>query len=147
MDSCLGKADTDEQRREMIEYQGKACKLILSEGRKVFDLSQEKKAVRERYGHELVRPIRTAGPPLVEADVGVKFVKIFWQRGGGAFGGWDTHDDAQFLGQGIRNQWRLRPRDVGPVGGPCPARASWRAPWFWPAARWAAIRAVMQTGI
>ncbi len=38
------------QCRQMVEYQNKACKLLLSEGRKVFDLSQEKKELRERYG-------------------------------------------------------------------------------------------------
>ncbi len=40
---------------------------------------------------------------LVEADCGAKVIKIFWARGGGAFGGWDTHDDAQFPQQ-IANQ-------------------------------------------
>ncbi len=104
LDSSLGKAEADDQRRQMVEYRDKACKLLLSEGRKVFDLSQEKKQLRERYGMNWFGQCALLARKLVEADSGVKFIKIFWQRGGGAFGGWDTHDDAQFFGQGIRNQ-------------------------------------------
>jgi hypothetical protein len=66
-------------------------------------LSQEKKEVRQRYGMNWAGQCMLLARHLVEADCGAKVIKIFWARGGGAFGGWDTHDDAQFPQQ-IANQ-------------------------------------------
>ena len=74
----------------------------------------------------------------MEAGSGVKFVKIFWQRGGGAFGGWDTHDDCAVLGQGIRNQVDFD-QGMSVLLEDLSQRGLLQSTWFWPAAKWAAI--------
>lgn len=104
LDTLGGKTSADGELRRIADFQGKAFKLILEEGGKAFDLSSEKKDLRDRYGMNWFGQSALLARKLVEADNGVKFIKIFWRRGGGAFGGWDTHDNAQFFAQGIRNQ-------------------------------------------
>ena len=50
VDALAAQADKQEAYREMDEFQQKAYTMILGDARKAFDLSQEKDAVRERYG-------------------------------------------------------------------------------------------------
>jgi hypothetical protein len=91
LDTLGGKGAGNGELRRMADYQGKAFKLILEEGRKAFDLSSERKDLRQRYGMNWFGQSALLARKLVEAENGAKFVKIFWRRGGGAFGGWDTH--------------------------------------------------------
>jgi hypothetical protein len=60
----------------------KAYDLILGDARKVFDLSQEPAAVRDRYGRTWIGQCCLAARRLVES--GVPYVTI-------NYGGWDTH--------------------------------------------------------
>ncbi|MGA2616079.1 MAG: DUF1501 domain-containing protein [Thermoguttaceae bacterium] len=103
LDSSMGKPQADEQFREMLAYQDKVRKLLLSDARKAFDLSQEKKEVRERYGMNWAGQGMLLARRLVEADCGARVIKIYWRRGGGAFGGWDTHTDDHYK-QTLNNQ-------------------------------------------
>lgn len=91
LDALGGKSPSDEELRRIADYRGKAFKLILEEGQKAFDLSSEKKELRQRYGMNWFGQSALLARKLVAAANGVKFVKIFWIRGSGAFGGWDTH--------------------------------------------------------
>lgn len=55
--------------------------------RSAFDLSQEPRRLRERYGASLFGQSCLMARRLVEA--GTRFVQVQWSEGGGA--GWDTH--------------------------------------------------------
>ena len=68
----------------MDEFQQKAYGLILGDARKAFDLSQEKDAMRDRYGRNQFGQSCLLARRLVEA--GVPFITI-------NDGGWDTHKD------------------------------------------------------
>ena len=84
VDALAGQADKQEAYREMDEFQQKAYGMILGDARKAFDLSQEKDAVRERYGRNQYGQSCMLARRLVEA--GVPFITI-------NNGGWDTHKD------------------------------------------------------
>jgi len=62
-----------------------AYELILGEGRQVFDLSQEKPDLRDRYGRNTFGQDCLAARRMVEA--GVPYIVINYP------GGWDTHKD------------------------------------------------------
>jgi len=79
----LGRALPDEPGfAEMDKAEDKAYEMILGDAGKVFDLTQEKPAVRERYGQTTFGQSCLAARRLVEA--GVPYVTI-------NSGGWDTH--------------------------------------------------------
>ena len=84
MDALAAQADKQEVYREMDEFQLKAYGLILGDARKAFDLSQEKDAVRDRYGRNQFGQSCLLARRLVEA--GVPFITI-------NDGGWDTHKE------------------------------------------------------
>jgi hypothetical protein len=84
VDALEAQADRVDAYRTMDEYQQKAYALILGEGKKAFDLTQEKDAVRERYGRNQFGQSCLLARRLVEA--GVPFVTI-------NDGGWDTHKE------------------------------------------------------
>jgi hypothetical protein len=65
------------------EAEKKAYDLILGDGGKVFDLSQEKDALRERYGRNTFGQSCLVARRLVER--GVPYITINYK------GGWDTH--------------------------------------------------------
>src|SRR5450759_4050279 len=84
VDALAAQADKQEVYREMDEFQQKAYGLILGDARKAFDLSQEKDAVRDRYGRNQFGQSCLLARRLVEA--GVPFITI-------NDGGWDTHKE------------------------------------------------------
>jgi hypothetical protein len=67
------------------ESEQQAYELILGDGGKVFDLSQEKDAMRDRYGRNTFGQSCLAARRLVER--GVPYITINYQ------GGWDTHKE------------------------------------------------------
>jgi hypothetical protein len=67
------------------ESERQAYELILGDGGKVFDLSQEKDEMRERYGKNTFGQSCLAARRLVER--GVPYITINYQ------GGWDTHKE------------------------------------------------------
>jgi hypothetical protein len=67
------------------ESERQAYDLILGDGGKVFDLTQEKDAMRDRYGRNTFGQSCLAARRLVER--GVPYVTINYQ------GGWDTHKE------------------------------------------------------
>jgi hypothetical protein len=82
VDALASEADKQDVYRDMDEFQQKAYTMILGDARKAFDLSQEKDAVRERYGRNQFGQSCLLARRLVEA--GVPFITI-------NNGGWDTH--------------------------------------------------------
>jgi len=84
VDSLAAQAERQEAFAGMDDYQKKAYALILGDARKAFDLTQEKDAVRERYGRNQFGQSCLLARRLVEA--GVPFVTV-------NDGGWDTHKD------------------------------------------------------
>ena len=82
VDALAAQAGKQEVYREMDEFQQKAYGLILGDARKAFDLSQEKDAMRDRYGRNQFGQSCLLARRLVEA--GVPFITI-------NDGGWDTH--------------------------------------------------------
>ncbi|MGA2271540.1 MAG: DUF1501 domain-containing protein [Bryobacteraceae bacterium] len=82
VDALASQADQQDAYRDMNEFQQKAYALILGDAKKAFDLSQEKDAVRERYGRNQFGQSCLLARRLVEA--GVPFITI-------NDGGWDTH--------------------------------------------------------
>jgi len=80
---ALGKAMPDNQDFSVLDKcEDKAYELILGDSRKVFDLSQEPDAVRDRYGRNKFGQSCLEARRLVE--YGVPYVAI-------NYGGWDTH--------------------------------------------------------
>lgn len=69
--------------QEIVKAKEKAYELILGEGKEVFDLSHEKKELRDRYGRHKFGQECLAARRMVEA--GVPYVTINFP------GGWDTH--------------------------------------------------------
>ena len=82
VDALAAQADKLDAYRDMNEFQQKAYALILGDARKAFDLSQEKDALRDRYGRNQFGQSCLLARRLVEA--GVPFITI-------NDGGWDTH--------------------------------------------------------
>ena len=82
VDALAAQADKLDAYRDMNEFQQKAYALILGDARKAFDLSQEKDALRNRYGRNQFGQSCLLARRLVEA--GVPFITI-------NDGGWDTH--------------------------------------------------------
>jgi hypothetical protein len=79
----LGRAMESDPRLEAFEQAGKqAYDLILGDAGKVFDLAQEKDALREQYGRNTFGQSCLAARRLVER--GVPYVTINYK-------GWDTH--------------------------------------------------------
>lgn len=68
--------------KTVVDCQEQAYELILGDSRKLFDLSQEKDELRERYGRTTFGQSCLMARRLVEA--GVPYVTI-------NYGGWDTH--------------------------------------------------------
>jgi hypothetical protein len=84
VDALEREADRVDLYRNSDEFQQKAYGLILGDAKKAFDLSQEKDAVRDRYGRNQFGQSCLLARRLVEA--GVPFITI-------NDGGWDTHKD------------------------------------------------------
>jgi hypothetical protein len=79
----LGKAmPKDERFRELDRCEDKAYEMILGDAGKVFDLAEEPKEIRDRYGRSKFGQSCLAARRLVEQ--GVPFVAINYE-------GWDTH--------------------------------------------------------
>jgi len=70
--------------RALAQSEGQAYEMILGDGAKVFDLSQEKDEVRERYGRNKFGQSCLVARKLVEK--GIPYITINYQ-------GWDTHKD------------------------------------------------------
>ena len=88
----LGKMDTMSKAMaaspELVaaeEAKDRAYELILGSGKEVFDLSKEKKELRDRYGRHTFGQECLAARRMVEA--GVPYVTISFP------GGWDTHSN------------------------------------------------------
>ncbi|MHB9131234.1 MAG: DUF1501 domain-containing protein [Armatimonadota bacterium] len=80
---ALGKAVPDNPDFATLDQcENKAYELILGDARKVFDLSQEPDATRDKYGRNKFGQSCLAARRLVEA--GVPYTTI-------NYGGWDTH--------------------------------------------------------
>jgi len=84
VDALARQADSPEVYANLDEFQRKAYGLILGDAKKAFDLTQEKDAVRDRYGRNQFGQSCLLARRLVEA--GVPFITI-------NDGGWDTHKD------------------------------------------------------
>jgi uncharacterized protein (DUF1501 family) len=84
VDALEREADRVDLFRNSDEFQQKAYGLILGDAKKAFDLTQEKDAVRDRYGRNQFGQSCLLARRLVEA--GVPFITI-------NDGGWDTHKD------------------------------------------------------
>ncbi|MHC4470089.1 MAG: DUF1501 domain-containing protein [Planctomycetota bacterium] len=79
----LGKAVPEDPRfKHLDRCEDKAYEMILGDAGKVFDLSEEKKEVRDKYGRSKFGQSCLAARRLVEQ--GVPFVAINYE-------GWDTH--------------------------------------------------------
>ncbi len=73
----------------LSEYQARAIELLTSEAtRKAFDIHQEPKETRDRYGRHQYGQSVLLARRLVEA--GVRFVTVYYSR---SIGGWDTHEN------------------------------------------------------
>jgi uncharacterized protein (DUF1501 family) len=70
--------------KELVKSEDQAYSLILGDGSKLFDLSQEKNELRDRYGRNKFGQSCLMARRLVER--GVPYVTINYQ-------GWDTHKD------------------------------------------------------
>ncbi len=82
VDTLAKETEKQPEFKAMDEYQEKAYSLILGDARKAFDLSEEKDAVRDKYGRNAFGQSCLLARRLVEA--GVPFVTV-------NDGGWDTH--------------------------------------------------------
>ncbi len=84
VDSLAREMEDEKKFEAMDSYQQRAYGLILGDAKKAFDMSQEKDAVRERYGRNRFGQSCLLARRLVEH--GVPFITI-------NSGGWDTHRD------------------------------------------------------
>lgn len=81
----LGQAMKDDpQIKQMEQADDNAYDLILGDGGKVFDLSQEQQALRDKYGQNTFGQSCLVARRLIEK--GVRYVTI-------NYGGWDTHKE------------------------------------------------------
>jgi len=83
LDSLERQLPGDPQLKATTEAESQAYELILGDAGKVFDLSQEKDEMRDRYGRNTFGASCLVARRLVER--GVPYVTINYQ------GGWDTH--------------------------------------------------------
>jgi len=83
LDSLEKTMPADTQLKASSEAENQAYELILGDAGKVFDLSQEKDDVRDRYGKNTFGASCLVARRLVER--GVPYITINYQ------GGWDTH--------------------------------------------------------
>jgi uncharacterized protein (DUF1501 family) len=80
--NTLEKARTDAAWKDLDQAEQQAYELILGDAGKVFDLTQEKDEMRDRYGRNTFGQSCLAARRLVER--GVPYITINYQ-------GWDTH--------------------------------------------------------
>jgi hypothetical protein len=80
-------------KHELDEYYGKALGLVISgRAKKAFDLTEEKPAVRERYGKNTFGQCLLLSRRLVEA--GTRFVEVVWPKVANSDRhSWDVHVD------------------------------------------------------
>jgi hypothetical protein len=83
LDSLERSIPADTQLKASTEAENQAYELILGDAGKVFDLSQEKDDVRDRYGKNTFGASCLVARRLVER--GIPYITINYQ------GGWDTH--------------------------------------------------------
>ena len=82
-------ADQTAELKGLGEYQSRAVDLLTSEAiRKAFDIHQEPKSTRDRYGRHQYGQSVLLARRLVEA--GVRFVTVYYSR---SISGWDTHEN------------------------------------------------------
>jgi hypothetical protein len=94
----LGRAvNGDPQRGPLAAARAEAYDMILGEGKKVFDLSTEPDAVRDRYGRNRLGQSCLAARRLIEA--GVLWVAIHPRIDGPRPITWDTHRGGYFPNQ------------------------------------------------
>ncbi|MFN0056243.1 MAG: DUF1501 domain-containing protein [Planctomycetales bacterium] len=81
---------SDQAVVKMRTYQERALQLIASESvRRAFDIAQERRETRERYGRNLLGQSVLLARRLVEA--GVNFVSVFDGQHNGQEANWDSH--------------------------------------------------------
>jgi uncharacterized protein (DUF1501 family) len=80
-------------KHDLDEYYGKALGLVVSgRAKKAFDLTDEKPAVRERYGKNTFGQCLLLARRLVEA--GTRFVEVVWPKVANSDNhSWDVHTD------------------------------------------------------
>ncbi len=84
VDTLARELDKEPAFQEVDTFHQKAYGMVLGDAKKAFDLSQEKDAVREKYGRNYFGQCCLLARRLVEQ--GVPFITINW-------GWWDTHVD------------------------------------------------------
>jgi len=84
VDSLAREMDKEPAFQKIDEYHQKAYGMVLGDAKKAFDLSQEKPAVRDKYGRHFFGQSCLLARRLVEQ--GVPFITINWDV-------WDTHTD------------------------------------------------------
>jgi hypothetical protein len=84
VDSLAKQIDKQSQFKTIDSFEERAYGMVLGEAKKAFDLSQEKKEVRDKYGRTYFGQCCLLARRLVEQ--GVPFITINW-------GTWDTHTD------------------------------------------------------
>lgn len=84
VDGLAQSQENDPTLAAMSDYQRRAYEMMLGPAGKAFDLTQEKDALRDRYGRNHFGQCCLAARRLVEQ--GVPFIRV-------NHGGWDTHKD------------------------------------------------------
>jgi len=84
VDGPAGRKESDGQLAAMDSFRERAYNLLLGDGKKAFDLSQERDTLRDKYGRNPFGQSCLAARRLVEN--GVPFVTV-------NMGGWVTHTD------------------------------------------------------
>jgi hypothetical protein len=84
VDSLAKQLEKESQFQAVDSFEERAYGMVLGEAKKAFDMSQEKKEVREKYGRTHFGQCCLLARRLVEQ--GVPFITI-------NSGGWDTHTD------------------------------------------------------
>ena len=84
VDSLAKQMDKEATFQAVDSFEERAYGMVLGEAKKAFDLSQEKKEVREKYGRTHFGQCCLLARRLVEN--GVPFITVH-------YGGWDTHTD------------------------------------------------------
>jgi len=84
VDSLARQMDKEATFQAVDTFEERAYGMVLGEAKKAFDLSQEKKEVREKYGRTHFGQCCLLARRLVEN--GVPFITVH-------YGGWDTHTD------------------------------------------------------